>query len=174
MPVEEVFVVAGDHVHPARRAQIPQRFDVHAPRREAAVDQVSRYHDQTSPEGVGPVDHGASPGTRKQAADVEIGQLKHCVAVEFRRKPYNAYLDIVHRRHPYRLMHADRGEEGGRDTDGIARAVGDSHSSALDSHGDQRRAVEHQLQQREDDDRPERPIEENDDRTREFRREHRT
>ena len=143
-------------------------------RRQAAVDHVSRHHDQAGAEAVGPLDHGASPGSRKQAADVEIGQLKHFVAVEFRRKPYNAYLDIVHRRHPHRLMHADRGEEGGRDTDGVACAIRDVYSSAMYRHRDQRRAIEQQLEQREEDDRSERPVEENDDRTREFRREHRT
>jgi hypothetical protein len=59
-------------------------------------------------------------------------------------------------------------------TDGVARAVGDNHFSAMDHDCDQRRAVEHQLQQREEDDRSERPIEEKNDRTREFGREHRT
>ena len=58
--------------------------------------------------------------------------------------------------------------------DGIARAVGDSHSSALDRHRYQRRAVEHELQKREKNYRSERPIEENDNRTREFGRKHRT
>ena len=70
------------------------------------------------------------------------------VAVESRRQPRNADLDILHRRHPYRLMHADRGEEGGRDTDSVACAIRDACSSAMYRHRDQRRAVEQQLQQR--------------------------
>jgi hypothetical protein len=117
-------------------------------RREAAVYEISRHHDQTGAESVGPLDHSASPGTGKQAADVKIGQLKHRVAVEFRRQPRNADLDILHRRHPYRLMHADRGEKGGRDTDSVACAIWDAYSSAMYRHRDQRRAVEQQLQQR--------------------------
>jgi hypothetical protein len=44
----------------------------------------------------------------------------------------------------------------------------------MDRHCDQSRAVEHQLQQREEDDRSERTVEEDDYRTRKFGLEHRT
>jgi hypothetical protein len=61
---EEVFVVARDHVHPICRAQIPQRLHVRAPHREGPIDQVSRHHNQTGAETVGPARRRREPTKR--------------------------------------------------------------------------------------------------------------
>ena len=76
---------------------------------------------------------------------MKIGQLEQSVAVELRRQSRDADLDILQRWHPYCLMHADRGKDGGDPADGVAHAVRKVHSSAMDHHRDQRCAVKHEL-----------------------------
>ena len=99
--------------------------------------------------------------------------MQNGVAVELARKSADADFDILERRNPHRLMDADGGRDGSQRGQSVADAVRSAHDAAVDQHSEQKSDIEHQLHQRQQDDRAERPVEEDDHRTWKLRREYR-
>jgi hypothetical protein len=102
---------------------------------------------------------------------VEIGELQQRVTVELRCQSPDADLDVLQRWHPQRLVDTYRSEDGGDGAQPVAYTVGHANAAAMDKHCDQRPDIEQQLHRREQDDRSERPIEENDHGARKLGRE---
>src|SRR5450631_1096932 len=162
---ENIFVIAGDHVDAVGRLQVPQRLYVRSPRIEGAVDQVSRNRNQIHAEQVRSLYDRTRPCHGKQPTDVEIGQLQNGVAVELLRKAADGNLNILKWRNPHSLMDADRGRESSQRGQSVADAVRRAYDAAMDQDSEQKSDIERQLQQRQQDDRAERPVKEGDHRS---------
>jgi hypothetical protein len=88
-------------------------------------------------------------------------------------KSVDTDFDVLQRRNPHRLVDTDSGRDGGHRSQSIADAVGCAHDATMDRKSDQKSDIERQLQQRQQDDRAERPVEEDDHRAWKLRREYR-
>ena len=123
-----------------------------------AVDQVAGHHDQVDAERIGPLDQRLRPRLGKQATDVKVGQLQKLVAVELRRQPGDGDLDILERRHPRRLIHAQRRQQHGRARGCVAHAVRYGPAASKQQRH-QPGKIERDLHQRQQQDCSERPVE---------------
>src|SRR5882762_5422967 len=70
-------------------------------------------------------------------------------------------------------MDTDSGRDDSQRSQSIADAVGCAHDATMDQKSDQKSDIERQLQQRQQDDRAKRPVEEDDHRAWKLRREYR-
>src|SRR5258708_33883457 len=105
---------------------------------------------------------------------MKIGQLQNGVTVELPRKSADTDFDVLQRRNPHRLMDPNRGRDGSQRSQRVANAVERAHDATVDQHSEQQSAIEQKLQQHQQDDRAERPVEEDDHRTWKLRREYRS
>jgi len=94
--------------------------------------------------------------------------------MELPRKSTDIDFDVFQRRNPHRLLNADCRCEAGEPRQSVADAIGRAYDASMDQHCDQKPGIEQQLQQRQQDDRAECPVEERDHWTRKLGREHRT
>jgi hypothetical protein len=104
---------------------------------------------------------------------MEIGQLQNRVSVKLPGKPADTDFDVLQRRNPHRLLDADCGRDGSQRCQSIASAIGGTHDATMDQRSDKKSGVEHQLQQREQNDCAECPVEEGNHRAGKLRREYR-
>ncbi len=89
---------------------------------------------RSGPERVGPLDDGPRPRCRKQAADVQVGQLQDRVAVEARRQVCDRDLDVLQRRHARGLPHRDRREQDRRESFRVAPSRRDRPGAGRQHH----------------------------------------
>ena len=104
---------------------------------------------------------------------MQIGELQQAVTIELRRQSRDRDLDILQQRDAQRVGDGDRGEDRRHAADGVADPVRHADRSMPDRDPDQRAQVEQDLEYREENDHPERPVEQDHDRAREFGREDR-
>ena len=167
-------MIARDRVDAIRRLKLAERLDIRASRVERAIDEVAGHHDEVDAESIGPIDDDPRPGRREQAADVEIGQLKHAIAVERRRQPPDVECHVPEGWNADRRMHADRGEQRGEGRERVSHAVRNGHVARMHQHQRQRDGSQQQQERREEQDRAECPGEQDHHGTWELRRENRS
>ena len=166
--LEEIFVVAGDQPDPVGSPEITQRFDVGATAGEGSVDQIAGDHDEIDPDCVGSRHDLARPARRKQAAEMQVRQVKKGIAVEGGREVFDLDGDIAERGHPHGLLNRDRRQKHGQGGLGVAPRRRQRPTTSRHELAGQRHDVERQLHRRQQEDGAEGPVEQDDQCPRKF------